>query len=641
MPRSQTATRSRKAKKTAPPPPAPVHRRWNGLLPFLLLFALTVAAYLPALNGGLLWDDDGHVTKPDLQSLDGLRRIWFEPGATQQYYPLLHTAFWMEHRFWGDAVAGYHLINVLLHALAACLVVLLVRRLRLPGAFLAGLIFALHPVCVEAVAWISEQKSTLSAVFCLAGLLLYLRFDRTRKSRDYAMALALFLCALLSKTVTATLPAALLVIFWWQRGRIEWRRDALPLAPWFGIGAGAGLLTSWVENTYIGAQGAGFALTFGQRCLIAGRAFWFYLSKLIVPAGLTFTYPHWTVDTSVAWQYIFPAAFVAAALGLGILAWRGRRGPLAVLLLFAGTLFPALGFVNVYPFIYSYVADHFQYLASISIFVAAAGILSKIPRPMFVAAGLALLLGGMTFRQSGMYRDAETLYQETIQRNPASWMAHNNLGNIYARTPGRSQDAIAEYRAALRIRPRYAEAHYNLGNLLFASSLPAAIAEYKAGLQVDPDSAELHANLATALSNTPGGLEEAVAEYRRVLHLKSDVALFHFNLANTLARWPGHTEEAVAEYREAIRLSPDLLEAHFNLGNLLLANPTRTKEAIAEFQAVLQLNPGLIKAHYNLAVALANSGRVQEALAQLDWVLQMNPGLEQAKRLADRLRASR
>jgi len=184
-------------------------------------------------------------------------------------------------------------------------VVLIVRRLRLPGAFLAGLIFALRPVCVEAVAWISEQKSTLSAVFYLAALLLYLRFDRTRKIRDYAMALALFVCALLSKTVTATLPAALLAIFWWQHGRLAWKRDALPLLPWFGIGAGAGLLTSWVERAFIGAKGAGFALTLGQRCLIAGRALWFYLGKLIVPAGLTFTYPHWTVDTSAAGRLPF------------------------------------------------------------------------------------------------------------------------------------------------------------------------------------------------------------------------------------------------------------------------------------------------------------------------------------------------
>ena len=147
----------------------------------VLLFCAVLAAYIPALNGGLLWDDDRHLTSPGLQSLHGLWRIWFETGATQQYYPLLHSAFWVEHRLWGDAMPGYHLTNVVLHALSACLLVAIVKYLRLPGAWLAGFLFALHPVCVEAVAWISEQKSTLSAVFYLASALCYLHFDHSQK----------------------------------------------------------------------------------------------------------------------------------------------------------------------------------------------------------------------------------------------------------------------------------------------------------------------------------------------------------------------------------------------------------------------------------------------------------------------------
>src|SRR5437879_5458322 len=190
-----------------------------------LILCATLVAYLPALRGGLLWDDNMHVTRADLQRLHGLWRIWFDLGATRQYYPLLHSAFWLEHRIWGDAVLGYHLTNVALHAACACLVVMIVRRLGLPGAWLAGFLFALHPVFVEAVAWISEQKSTLSGVFCLAAALAYLDFDRTRRRSRYFLALGLFVLALMTKTVTATLPAVLLVIFWWQRGRIEWRRD--------------------------------------------------------------------------------------------------------------------------------------------------------------------------------------------------------------------------------------------------------------------------------------------------------------------------------------------------------------------------------------------------------------------------------
>ncbi|HUL55182.1 MAG TPA: hypothetical protein VLT83_17395, partial [Opitutaceae bacterium] len=226
-----------------------------------LIFGVTLLAYLPALRGGLIWDDEGHVTRAELQSFDGLRRIWFELGATQQYYPVLHTAFWLEHRLWGDSPLGYHLLNVLLHATAACLVVAMVRRLfddepsavarpgrsELAGAAgLAGLIFALHPVCVESVAWISEQKNTLSAAFCLGAALAYLGFDRDRRPSRYWVALGLFGLALLSKTVTATLPAALLVVIWWTRGRLSWARDVRPLLPWLALGGTAGLFSAWV-----------------------------------------------------------------------------------------------------------------------------------------------------------------------------------------------------------------------------------------------------------------------------------------------------------------------------------------------------------------------------------------------------------
>src|ERR1700728_4695142 len=271
---------SPKFAKPAAPKTGRTHGRTKDAWSFVLIFCASMAAYWPALQGAMLWDDSEHVTPPELQSLRGLWRIWSERGVTQQYYPLLHSAFWIEHQLWGDSVLGYHLTNILLHALSACLVVMIVRILRLPGARLAGVIFALHPVCVEAVAWISEQKSTLSAVFYLSSELSYLRFDRDRSKPLYSLALGLFILALLSKTVTATLPAAVLVVLWWRKGRLDWKRDVAPLVSWILAGAAAGLFTAWVERTDIGAHGADFNLSAGQRCLIAGRALWFYLSKL-------------------------------------------------------------------------------------------------------------------------------------------------------------------------------------------------------------------------------------------------------------------------------------------------------------------------------------------------------------------------
>src|SRR5665213_149199 len=213
-----------------------------------LLFTAVFAAYFPARDGGRLLDDHLHITRPELQSLGGLGRIWFDVGATQQYYPVVHTAFWLEHRLWGDAVAGYHLINVLLHATAAALLVVLMRRLRLPGGWLAAFVFALHPVCVESVAWIAEQKNTLSTVFALGASIAYLDFDERRYWRRYGSAFGLFALALLSKTAVVTVPGALLVVVWWRRSRLGWRRDVRPLLAWFALGGALSLVTFSVER---------------------------------------------------------------------------------------------------------------------------------------------------------------------------------------------------------------------------------------------------------------------------------------------------------------------------------------------------------------------------------------------------------
>ncbi len=453
-----------------------------------MIFCATLVAYLPALNGRLLWDDSGYLTGPGLQSFRGLWIIWSRPGATVQYFPILHSAFWLEHRIWGDAVAGYHLTNIALHAFSACLVVMIVRRLSLPGAWLAGFVFALHPVNVETVAWISEQKNTLSGVFCLASLLAYLYFDQTRRKPQYVLATCLFVLALLSKTQTATLPAALLAIFWWQRGRLAWQRDVKPLLPWFALSASAGLFSAWVERTFVGAQGAAFLLTPVQRVLIAGRAICFYAGKLLWPVNLTSFYPHWKLDPAEWWQWLFPASVLALGIGLGLAA-RRYRGPLASLLIFSGTLFPILGFLNVYFFRYSYVADHFQYLSSLAIIVPVTSLLARVasrlasgkaPNAAFLVA-LILVPGVLTWRQSHTYRDLDTFYRESLLRNPATWVAHYNRGLLLADMPGRLPDAVAEYQEALKLTagpdildpdPRYVTVRNNLGIAL--SRMPGA-----------------------------------------------------------------------------------------------------------------------------------------------------------------------
>jgi tetratricopeptide (TPR) repeat protein len=390
------------------------------------------------------------------------------------------------------------------------------------------------------------------------------------------------------------------------------------LLPWLALGAAAGIFTAWVERTLVGAQGAGFALTLVERFLLAGRAIWFYAGKLVWPANLMFFYPRWRVDSAEWWQYLYPLGALAALAGLCLLA-RKRRGPLAGALIFAGTLFPALGFFNVYPFLYSYVADHFQYIASLGIIVPVASGLASAVRPgtrrWGVAAACVALaaLGALTWQQCGMYSDIETLFQETIDRNPTSWIAHYNLGVLIAGSPGRLPEAIDHYREAVRLKPDYAMAHYNLALALSRTPdrLPEAIEEYRAALRADPNSDMAHNNLGLALSNVPGRLPEAIEEYLAALRIAPDSAEAHNNLGVALLNTPGRVSEAIPHFQAALRSKPDSAEIHNNLGGALSLEPGRLREAIEEYRTALRLQPDYPDARYNLEVALSKVGQTQ------------------------------
>ncbi|MEO7796372.1 MAG: tetratricopeptide repeat protein, partial [Opitutaceae bacterium] len=537
---------------------------WSTGLMCVLIFAAAMLVYGRSLSGDFLWDDrPGHVTRPELRSGEGLGRIWFEPGATQQYYPLLHSAFWIEHRLWGDAPAGYRTLNLLLHATAACLVGVLLRRLGVPGAWLAALLFTLHPVGVESVAWISEQKNTLSTVLFLGAALGYLRFHAARRTSTYLWATGLFVLALCTKTVTATLPAALLVIFWWQRGRLDWRRDWQPLLPWFALSLASAFITASVERTLIGAQGEDFALTFLQRTLLAGRAAWFYFGKLIWPADLIFIYPRWTMDTGSLLQWLAPIGVLALLATLWFRRDR-QRGGLAAAWLFLGLLFPALGFVNVFPFLYSFVADHFQYLASIAIFaLIAAGWASFVPVSLTVrrvgSVAVLVVLGALTWRQSGDYRNVIKLYETTLAKNPSAWMAHNNLGIAYV-DAGRAAEALPHYEAALRLRPRYPEAENNFGYALLALNRNAdALLHLQRAVLLQPKYAEAHNNLGRAFMAV-GRTEEGRAAFAEAARIDPRSAVAQANLGLALAT-AGQPEQAITLFARAVQLDPNYADA--------------------------------------------------------------------------------
>jgi protein O-mannosyl-transferase len=602
-------------------PDAAIYRESIQVAGLAVLWLATVLIYRPAWYGTRLWDDDAHITRADLQSIDGLYRIWFDFTftSTQQYYPLLHSAFWLEHKLWGDSVLGYHLINVLLHMTSVTLLYFILRRLKIPGALLAAAIFAVHPVMVESVAWISEQKNTLSAVFYLSAMLLYLDFDQSRNSTRYFLALGIFVLGLLTKTVTATLPAALLVIFWWQRGRFTWKRDIMPLVTFFALGAAAGVLTGYIERKLIGAEGAGFELTFLERGLIAGRVVWFYLAKLLWPANLIFFYPRWQVDPTEWWQWLFPIATIGVLLALWTLR-KKTRAPLAGALLFVGTLVPVLGFLNVFPFIFSFVADHFQYLASLGVIVLiAAGIAQIIARQSKIAQQVAIALcvvlvatlATLTFQQSRTYADVRTLYEATLARNPGSWLALNNLGESLKESNPTEAESL--FRKALELKPDYPQALNNLGLMLIQrGQFDEAIEHLNHAIRIVPQFAQAHNNLGLAFYYT-NKIPRAKKEFQSAISINPREANAHANLANLLVA-DGHVDEAIEHYLASLATRPKFPEVHQKLGDIYL-QLGRINEAIEHYQAALSDKPDLLDVYPNLASALAAKHRAEEAIS--------------------------
>jgi len=442
---------------------------WAGVMALLVF-----VTFSPAINGGFLWDDDHHVQdNPALKDLAGLRQAWIphqdpETGvwllSTPQYYPLTHTSFFIEKKIWGNATLGYHVVNLLLHAASAFVIWQILRRLRVPGAWLAAAIWAIHPLQVESVAWISERKNTLSGVLFFSALWFYLDFARfpradgkPARSENFppiaalAVSVALFLAAMLSKTTACVLGPTLLIILWWQH-RLE-IKNSLATIPYFLLGGLLSLVTIKLETTTNGAVeavGPEFNQNFIQRLLIASRDVWFYASKTIFPHKLIFNYPRVLPPTHGDALHFAELAGVLAVLVVVAMLAKRTRGVLAGVLYFLVALFPALGFFSIYPFRYSFVADHFQYLAGIGLIVMVVAGLAHLlgfkagsvppvvpppdapPSPQLTAvtvvAGLALLtLAVISFAHACAFTDQVALWRDTIAKNPDSWMAKDNL----------------------------------------------------------------------------------------------------------------------------------------------------------------------------------------------------------------------
>jgi tetratricopeptide (TPR) repeat protein len=588
--------------------------------PWLKIAVIGLAAlvvYIPAMGGGLVWDDSEFVgSRLMLAGADGLRQMWFTTQA-RDYFPLTNTTFWIEWRLWGANAAGCHVTNILLHAAAAVLLWRVLEQLSVPGAWLAGLIFAVHPLNVESVAWISERKNTLSLVFCAAGLLAYLKFDRGGARRWYGWALGFFALALLSKTSVVMLPVALLGCAWWRRGRIC-ARDLLRTLPFFALSLVMGLVTVWFQHQHSMA-GEPLNIPWMSRIAAAGCAVWFYLLKAVAPVNLCTIYAGWT-PRDTATLSIWPALALAALFAL-FWAYRKRWGRpfLFGLGYYVVMLLPALGFFDMYIMKLSLVMDHFQYPALIGVIALIIGLaahglersgahLGKLA-PV-AAAGLVGVLGLHTWQQAAIYRSGFTLWTDTLDKNPGSWTAYNNLAAAHIELgsqPGADPafkhaqaDLALQYaRKALEMQPDYPNAQFNIGRAYQLLDQPEkAVAPFREAVRLWPKLTEWHANLADALYRS-GEVNEAMAEYHETLRLQPDSPEIRFNLADALLK-QNRVEEAAQEYRTLLEAHPHMAEAHNNLGRLL-AGQGKIGEAVAHYREAVADRPESAKILDNLA----------------------------------------
>lgn len=649
------------------------------LLPALGLFLAICGAYAFSLRGEFLWDDDLHVTaNPTIIGPLGLKEIW--TTARANYFPLVLTSFWAQHALWGLDPLGYRLVTLLCHAASALLLWQVLRRLQIPGAWLGAALWALHPVQVESVAWISELKNTQSAIFFLAAIWSWLRWIGPKSRRiDYVLALVFSVLAILSKPSTVMLPIALGLCTWWSRGcsqittpkvgNSQLRRlwaGVLPLIPFFALSAVAAGWTIWEQKYHSGAQGAEWQQTLPERCIIAGRVLWFYAGKLAWPEPLIFIYPRWAPDAGQPLQYV-P---VILAAGVVFELWRRRdwgpayRAGFLASAFFTTLLFPVLGFFSVYFFRYSFVGDHFQYLASMGPLALLGAGLAQLPHRCRWSSSAAILgaLAILTGRHGSTFLNNEVLWRDTLAKNPAAQMARLNLGDTLGKQGrhleaiacflealrfdpdaadahndigaqyvliGRAADAVPHLQRAVQLRPRHPEPYNNLGNALAQLGRGTeALAQYQRALEIDPVYAEAHGNAGAQLAEL-GRAADALPHLQEALRLRPGDVNFRNNLGKAL-RLLGRVDEAVALHREVLRDAPDSGDANASLG-LALSLAGRIDEAILHLRRAVAVKPGVAVFHGYLARALAATGQADAALAEFEHAVRLAPGSAEAR----------
>ena len=568
----------------------------------LILVVAVILAYSPVWWAGYIWDDDDHVTtNPCIIGPLGLKEIWTTDNA--RYYPLVLTTFWFEHALWGLTPLPYHLVNVFIHGACAVLLWRVLRSLRVPGAWLGAALWALHPVQVETVAWISEMKNTQSCLFYLLSILFFVKWLKARSregqaenSWNYTLTLLFAALALASKSSTIVLPIVLCLCAWWVEGRWNWRNLAR-LAPIFLLSAAAALLAMWSVKLHGDVNDPQWVQSWPERLVTAGNVVWFYLGKLVWPHPLIFIYPRWEIDARQCISYL---SLLAVIMGLSVL-WLKRgswsRPYFFALAYFLAALLPVLGLIEHYFLRYSFVADHLQYLASIGPLALAGVGLAKftdfflpgrIHLQSIFCACLLLFLGILSWQRAWAFGNTDILWTDTLAKNPNCWLAHNNVGAALAQQ-GQVDEGIKHLEKALEINPNYAEAHNNLGTAFLRK----------------------------------GQWDDAMFQYQKALAIYSNYAVAHQNLGSVLYH-QGRRDEAMAQFQEAAAIDPNYAAAHYNLGYILWQKG-QVDDAMAQFQKVVKIDPNYVEARTDLGIILAQKGRVDDAIAQFQEAVRLNP----------------
>jgi protein O-mannosyl-transferase len=602
------------------------------------------------------------VRNREVTSAEGIRHIWFN-SASPDFFPLTASFEWLEWQAFGGQAMGFHVVSILLHGLSGCLLWWLLRRIGIRGAWLAAVIFAVHPLAVESVAWISEQKNTLSLPLLLLAMIYFVDFDDTRRIRLLIIALACFVGALLCKTSVVMLPVTVLGYLWWKRGSIR-SRDLIVTIPFFVISILFGTITIWFQHQRAMVDWILPPLPFGDKVMRAVDALSFYAVKCTVPVHLMPIYPAW--PTGVRGLGEFAAVVAVIVVALSSWRWRATWGRHVGFGFgfFAINLLPVLGLVGMAFMRYSWVADHFAYVASIGIVVGGVGAsLWLIPRSL-ASGWLGRILAGvvvaalvlMSRNYSRVFRNDEALWMHTRARNATAWLAENNLGELRLKA-GDVAAAIPYFKAALVVNPDCAEARGNLGVALSKlGQAKLAIVHLERAIALTPRDSRAHGNLGNALTQI-GRLNEAIVEYRLALQLAPDDPDAGNNLANTLYA-VGRTAEAIACYENAVARQPDypLLRENFGVvliragrfaaaaeqlerakhlgtrtatleGNLGLAyvQAGRMAEGIAAFERAAELDSKSAVARVNIGVSLLRAGRTDAARVQFERALVLDP----------------